>query len=675
MSILGRAKVIIEKTVGDQLSAAHLSGVSTLNVTDAREFAPGPGQVYVNGDIYSYTTADTAANTIALSTPTTAAYVIDERVSLYPLVPFKIAMVQIENEGASIPVFVPHEWMALMAEGLYDPGIEVEIAAEPTREYSYRVASVIGRAPLFDASTTPIVTSTAGGERVYIDGDGLTLFTNDGVLELTYPSFAAPYLVGVPNACGIHPTNGHVFVADRDNIRINEFGLDGAQVQSFSVGTNAPQDVVIRASDGHIFITRTGASTQYVEYNSSGTSVNSLAPAGATNLLGIALDPGNLSVLVCSVNDNTVRRITISTATQSASYSVGASPRGIATDAAASFYVFRFNGTVEKYNSTGTLQWSWASGITNGTSGIDLDPTGAYIFLTDAGNSVVKRFINDSTGTLVDSFSTGVAGTTTDNSMTVDPQGAFIAGVDFGQSQVHIYNMPGHEVASFHLNTATGKMTAFGVTITGNAEIDTISSLNGLLVKNPLTVKGLAKASTGSGADTSELVTEARLQNILGTNLGIITPTLANASTTSETIVAQFALPGNYFKAGRMNEVVWQSVQSGTATLTWKIHVGPLGTTADPVRTFTTTAAGAANAHQLGRVIIACLTDGAGGTVAIDGLVTHGPTGSNSVTGITAAGVPAVDTTVANYVTVSVTLGSSSQTLTMNAASISKMRG
>jgi hypothetical protein len=152
-------------------------------------------------------------------------------------------------------------------------------------------------------------------------------------------------------------------------------------------------------------------------------------------------------------------------------------------------------------------------------------------------------------------------------------------------------------------------------------------------------------------------------------------PTLANSTTTTETIVVQQLMAAGYFKAGMMDELVFNSIQSGSSTLQWKVYIGPLGTTADPVRTFTTTGAGAANAHQLGRVILACLTAGAGGTLGVDGIITHGGAISDAVGAIAASSPVSVDTTVANYVTVTVKQGTSSQTVTMRAATITKLRG
>jgi sugar lactone lactonase YvrE len=490
MSILGRAKVIIEKTVGDQLSAAHLSGVSTLNVTDAREFAPGPGQVYVNGDIYSYTTADTAANTIALSTPTTAAYVIDERVSLYPLVPFKIAMVQIENEGASIPVFVPHEWMALMAEGLYDPGIEVEIAAEPTREYSYRVASVIGRAPLFDASTTPIVTSTAGGERTVLDGNGLTLYTDDPVQQLAFTTIGLPVGVAVD-------ASGNVYVADQSNGVVRKFFIDGSQITTggFPITVTGGVTCVTLDSSGNIY---TGNSTAVRKYNTSGTQTLTFA---TTSSAGIAVDTSgniytvdNAANLVRKYNSAGTAGITISTT---------GLPLGVTVDASGNIYTNdNTNGLIRKFNAAGTqtLSFSMVGGQGNG---IVVDAAG-FIYVASYG--VFVKY--DAAGVKIPGFPFGIFSPGSIE-IALDAAGN-IYSADKQNFLIRKYNNPGTVIASGQLISALGRLLALNATIAGNLEVDSLSSANGLQITSAVTMLQKTQGKTGvsvpSGTGTTSVV-------------------------------------------------------------------------------------------------------------------------------------------------------------------------
>lgn len=152
-----------------------------------------------------------------------------------------------------------------------------------------------------------------------------------------------------------------------------------------------------------------------------------------------------------------------------------------------------------------------------------------------------------------------------------------------------------------------------------------------------------------------------------------IIPTLANGTGIGEVIVAQWALPAGYLIDDVMYQILMLADVSSTATLTWRIRCGTAGTTADAtVKTFTTTAAGAANVLATNDFKLACLADGVSGLLAAAGHVMLG----NAIVGPTTGGGAgvSVDTTAALKLSVTLTQ-SASQTTTVRAATLNRLRG
>ena len=110
---------------------------------------------------------------------------------------------------------------------------------------------------------------------------------------------------------------------------------------------------------------------------------------------------------------------------------------------------------------------------------------------------------------------------------------------------------------------------------------------------------------------------------------------------------------------------------SSTVTLAWRVRIGTAGTTADPlVITFTTSGAGAANAHSRVKAMIACLTAGAAGAVVGNGQAQLASAVVGKATGVVADTV--VNTTVALKVSVSV-IQSVAQTYTTQVGVLRKI--
>lgn len=144
--------------------------------------------------------------------------------------------------------------------------------------------------------------------------------------------------------------------------------------------------------------------------------------------------------------------------------------------------------------------------------------------------------------------------------------------------------------------------------------------------------------------------------------------TIANATTTAETVIARWLLPENFFYPRGDLVVEARGQVSGTATLIYRIRVGVNGTTADALAaTFTTSAAGVANAHTGVRAMVECLTAGATGTVTAGGVANLA---SASLSNLTAAfAATTVNTTQRLFVSITVQQ-SAAQTYTTRLAKI-----
>lgn len=127
------------------------------------------------------------------------------------------------------------------------------------------------------------------------------------------------------------------------------------------------------------------------------------------------------------------------------------------------------------------------------------------------------------------------------------------------------------------------------------------------------------------------------------------TQTLTNNTVaTTETVVAKWALPANYLSSGATLSGNFSGQVSSTATLAFKVRIGIAGTTADAIAaTFTTSAAGVANQHIFGAILVSALSST---TMTAAGSIAFG-TGNLSLVSAAFASI-AADLTTALFVTV-----------------------
>jgi hypothetical protein len=78
----------------------------------------------------------------------------------------------------------------------------------------------------------------------------------------------------------------------------------------------------------------------------------------------------------------------------------------------------------------------------------------------------------------------------------------------------------------------------------------------------------------------------------------ITAPTLANPTTTTETVVASWTLPANFLSPNMAMLANASLLSAGTGTVIWRLRIGATGTTANTLVTqLTTSAAQVANAR------------------------------------------------------------------------------
>jgi hypothetical protein len=151
-----------------------------------------------------------------------------------------------------------------------------------------------------------------------------------------------------------------------------------------------------------------------------------------------------------------------------------------------------------------------------------------------------------------------------------------------------------------------------------------------------------------------------------------ISPTLANATTVTETVVASFALPAGFLTAGALLNLWFFGQVSSTATVTYRLRLGTAGLITDALLiAFAASAAGVANAHTSVDGIVSCLTAGAAGTATAGG---QAMLASGLIGPATAAfAAAAVNTTVAQKLSLTAQLSAAANTLTARGGALQKL--
>lgn len=252
-------------------------------------------------------------------------------------------------------------------------------------------------------------------------------------------------------------SSGNIFVADRDNNRVQKFNSSGVYQSKFNAG-GAPVGIAIDASN-NIWVV---ADTQLYKYNSSGVPQGSVIVNGtlAAPLGGIAIDSsGNIFLTVQRSSGFStvyeVQKFNSSLVYQSAFGSAGTgngqfdTPSAIAIDASNNIWVADTNNNrIQKFNSSGTYQSQFgAAGLADGSfyspTGIEIDSS-SNIWVADYGNNRIQKF--NSSGTFQAKY--GSAGT--GNGQFIGPRGLQVTST-------------GDLLATDEFNNRIQKFTAFSL--------------------------------------------------------------------------------------------------------------------------------------------------------------------------------------------------------------------
>lgn len=150
--------------VGDELASDHSVAVSTINVTSVDDFdLENGGYVSLNGTVYTYTTVDPVALTIAITPALVEDLLASEKVLVYPLVSEKWAMVEVQQDEDPVSALIPHSLWDRLDEGVRDPE-EQESAVLEARNGDLVVVDVLGSAPRVSGEYTTPTTVTVSPE-------------------------------------------------------------------------------------------------------------------------------------------------------------------------------------------------------------------------------------------------------------------------------------------------------------------------------------------------------------------------------------------------------------------------------------------------------------------------------------------------------------------------------
>lgn len=142
----GTVLEVTSSPYGDELAVAHLTGATTLILTDVTDFDEDTGAVVINGSVYDYVSINREANEMELATGLVEDLDYSERVNLSPLVIEKWAMVEVKENDDVILALIPHSLYDKLADGVREPE-DQEAVNVGTRDGDWYVADVIGSEP------------------------------------------------------------------------------------------------------------------------------------------------------------------------------------------------------------------------------------------------------------------------------------------------------------------------------------------------------------------------------------------------------------------------------------------------------------------------------------------------------------------------------------------------
>jgi hypothetical protein len=218
--------------------------------------------------------------------------------------------------------------------------------------------------------------------------------------------------------------------------------------------------------------------------------------------------------------------------------------------------------------------------------------------------------------------------------------------------------------------TGTQPSYGAGTAVGGNFEIVRVTAIS----TDTLTIVRVQEGSGGRsvviGDQIAATITAKTLTDAETAAVAYFTPTLTNrASSNSETVIASFPLLAGELAVGKLYRLVISFYVSSSSSENTKVRIGTAGTIADAqiIPSINSTPNGV---YAVLEAYIRCTAVGASGSVSGASFSVVGTgTNTSSVSGSSAT----VDTTVANFVTVSSVAGAFAQALTVQSASLTRV--
>ncbi len=223
-----------------------------------------------------------------------------------------------------------------------------------------------------------------------------------------------------PDAVGVSPATGDVFVADRGNHRIQQFTREGVFVRTWGTNGsgngqfNQPTGVAVNAA-GDVYVSDKN-NGRVQQFTATGNWVRTFGVGTLANPEGVAVSPDG-TVYVADAGHQRVQKFT-ATGTLLATIATSGSAngqlsyaQGVAATDTAVYVADTYNRRVQQFTPTGTYVRGWGvSGTGNAqfqeVDGIAVGPDGRVV-VTDPNNTRLQTF--GPTGTFVTKW--GTAGT------------------------------------------------------------------------------------------------------------------------------------------------------------------------------------------------------------------------------------------------------------------------
>jgi|GEM_PF-2370348 len=206
--------------------------------------------------------------------------------------------------------------------------------------------------------------------------------------------------------------SGNVFVADYGNTRIEEFDKCGTYLRKWST-SSAPRYVATDAS-GNVYVTCSGVDTIAV-YDSAGNAKATIGTGTGSldgelsNPLGIDIDNNGILYAVDNYNFRVEKFNTstgLYTGKWSGSTTATLSAYGITTTDDGNIFIPYTDGTLNKFNNSGSLLGTWSIGNTYLSAASD---SNNYIYMANIGTGLILVYNN--AGTLLTQWTANSGGT------------------------------------------------------------------------------------------------------------------------------------------------------------------------------------------------------------------------------------------------------------------------